>query len=113
LTYNIGAPGISVAQLNRSSHRAESPGLNTISGSWDSIADEDFHANIWQTDEDREASILRYVGAKVRDGDKGHTGFWSVDYNTLRLHETRDTSTLADVDIMASGNMLGFSLDDI
>jgi replicative DNA helicase len=113
LTYNIGAPGISVAQLNRSSHRVESPGLNTISGSWDSIADEDFHANIWQTDEDREASILRYVGAKVRDGDKGHTGFWSVDYNTLRLHETRDTSTLADVDIMASGNMLGFSLDDI
>lgn len=113
LTYNIGAPGISVAQLNRSSHKAESPGLNTISGSWDSIADEDFHANIWQTDEDREASILRYVGAKARDGDKGHTGFWSVDYDTLRLHETRDDSTITQVDMQMSGDMVGFSLDDI
>ena len=117
LTYLVGAPGISVAQLNRTSHKSESPGLNTIAGSWDSIADEDFHANIWQTDEDREASFLRYIGAKARDGEKGISGFWNVDYDTLRLHEHIDPSDeIANLDRSVSqviSNDFSFSLDDL
>ena len=111
LTYDLGAPGISVAQLNRSSHKIEQPGLNTMSGSWDSIADEDFHVNLWQTDEDREAGILRYIGAKARDGDKGVTGFWEVDYSTLKLNEYSETD-ISEIDTAMSGD-LGFSLDDL
>lgn len=114
LTYLLGAPGVSVAQLNRDSHKKESPGLNSIAGSWDSIADEDFHANIWQTDEDREASIIRYNGVKSRDGNKGVNGFWSIDYDTLRLTEHVDPNlALSKMDAVMDNSMAQFSLDDL
>jgi replicative DNA helicase len=100
LTYLLNAPGCSVAQLNRSSHKQESPGLNSVAGSWDMISDEDWHVNIWQTDIDREANILRYIGEKARDGAKGHSNFWSIDYDTLKLTEddTPPTRSVSDID---------------
>ena len=111
LTYMLDAPGISVAQLNRSSHKQESPGLGSIAGSWDMISDEDWHVNIWQTDIDRECNILRYIGEKARDGAKGHSSFWNIDYDTLKLSEPdQDNNTSANE--MSSANA-AFSLDDI
>lgn len=92
LTYLLGAPGCSVAQLNRGSHKQESPGLNSVSGSWDMISDEDWHVNIWQTDIDREQNILRYIGEKARDGAKGYSDFWTIDYDTLKLTENEQAS---------------------
>jgi len=64
--------------------------LDTLSGSWDQLADFDGHVNIWQTDEDREANIIRFGGKKVRDGAKGAEGFLTIDYDTLRLSEDDD-----------------------
>ncbi len=85
LTYVFNCPAITVAQLNRSSHKATSPGLDAMSGSWDQNADYDSIVNIWQTDEDREANQLQYEGKKARDGGKGIAGVFEIDYNTLRL----------------------------
>jgi replicative DNA helicase len=90
LSYVFEAPILTVAQLNRGSHKANNPGLDNMAGSWDQLADFDSHVNIWQTDEDREANMIRYSGKKVRDGAKGGEGFLSIDYDTLRLSEDSD-----------------------
>jgi len=87
ITYLLNAPILTVAQLNRGSHKLTNPGLDNLSGSWDQIADFDGHVNIWQTDDDREANIIRFGGKKVRDGAKGAEGFLSINYDTLRLSE--------------------------
>lgn len=88
LSYVFEAPVLTVAQLNRGSHKASNPGLDNISGSWDSLADFDGHVNIWQTDEDREGSLIRFGGKKVRDGPgKGGEGFLRIQYDTLKLYE--------------------------
>lgn len=87
ISYQIEAPILTVAQLNRSSHKANNPGLDNMAGSWDQLADFDAHVNIWQTDEDREGSIIRFGGKKVRDGAKGGEGYLRIDYDTLRLSE--------------------------
>lgn len=87
LSYVFNAPVLTVAQLNRSSHKATNPGLDTMSASWDQLADFDAHVNIWQTDIDREENIIRFGGKKVRDGQKGIEGFLKIDYDTLRLYE--------------------------
>jgi len=70
-----------------------------MAGSWDQLADFDAHVNIWQTDEDREASIIRFGGKKVRDGSKGGEGYLNIDYDTLRLSEEGempDSNELSD-----------------
>jgi replicative DNA helicase len=90
ISYQIEAPILTVAQLNRGSHKANNPGLDNMAGSWDQLADFDAHVNIWQTDEDREASIIRFGGKKVRDGAKGGEGYLRIDYDTLRLFEEGD-----------------------
>jgi len=94
LSYAFPAPVLTVAQLNRTAHKTNNPGLDSVSGSWDSLSDFDGHVNIWQTDEDREANIIRYGGKKVRDGAKGAEGFLNIDYDTLKLSE--DNSMLDD-----------------
>jgi hypothetical protein len=43
--------------------------------------------NIWQTDEDRESSVIRFSGKKVRDGAKAGEGYLNINYDTLRLSE--------------------------
>lgn len=91
LSYVHCAPILTVAQLNRGSHKANNPGLDNMAGSWDQLADFDAHVNIWQTDEDREANIIRYGGKKVRDGAKGGEGFLTIDYDCLRLTEDKDS----------------------
>lgn len=90
LSYIHCAPILTVAQLNRGSHKANNPGLDNMAGSWDQLADFDAHVNIWQTDEDREANIIRFGGKKVRDGAKGGEGFLTIDYDTLRLSEEQE-----------------------
>jgi hypothetical protein len=99
ISYQIEAPILTVAQLNRSSHKANNPGLDNMAGSWDQLADFDAHVNIWQTDEDREASVIRFGGKKVRDGSKGGEGYLNIDYDTLRLSEEGempDSNELSD-----------------
>lgn len=91
LSYVHCAPILTVAQLNRGSHKANNPGLDNLAGSWDQLADFDAHVNIWQTDEDREANIIRYGGKKVRDGAKGGEGFLKIDYDCLRMSEDIDS----------------------
>ena len=98
MTYFFNAPGLSVTQLNRTSHKASNPGLDTTSGSWDMISDVDGQVNIWQTDEDREANLLRFAGKKARDGSKGHEGALEIDYNTLRLTETEIEDKSAELE---------------
>jgi replicative DNA helicase len=90
ISYVFPAPVLTVSQLNRTAHKANNPGLDTTSGSWDSISDFDGHVNIWQTDEDREANVIRYGGKKARDGAKGAEGFLNINYDTLRLTEQED-----------------------
>lgn len=85
MTYLLNAPGITVAQLNRSSHKSVDPGLDATSGSWDMNSDFDGIVNLSQTDEDRESNIIRYSGKKARDGGKGKSGSFTIDYDTLRL----------------------------
>jgi hypothetical protein len=98
ISYQIEAPILTVAQLNRSSHKANNPGLDNMAGSWDQLADFDAHVNIWQTDEDREASIIRFGGKKVRDGAKGGEGYLRIDYDTLRLFEEGDMPEMESFD---------------
>lgn len=95
LTYVMECPGVTVAQLNRSSHKQQKPGLDNVSGSWNMVADFDSWVTLSQTDEDREANILRYSGDKCRDGMKGSTGIFNVDYTTLRLSEPDNGETPA------------------
>lgn len=90
LSYVFEAPVLSVAQLNRGSHKANNPGLDNMAGSWDQLSDFDAHVNIWQTDEDREANIIRFGGKKVRDGAKGGEGFLHIDYETLKLSQDEE-----------------------
>jgi replicative DNA helicase len=87
LSYIHEAPILTVAQLNRGSHKATNPGLDNMAGSWDQLADFDAHVNIWQTDEDRESSVIRFSGKKVRDGAKAGEGYLNINYDTLRLSE--------------------------
>ena len=96
-------------ELNRGSHKQEAPGLNAVSGSWDMISDEDWHANIWQTDIDREMNIIRYIGEKARDGAKGLSGFCNIDYDTLKLSEP-DQGNTSQTEI--NNFDTAFSLDD-
>jgi hypothetical protein len=69
-----------------------------MAGSWDQLADFDAHVNIWQTDEDREASIIRFGGKKVRDGAKGGEGYLQINYDTLRLFEEDEMSETEPLD---------------
>jgi archaellum biogenesis ATPase FlaH len=109
LSYTHEAPILTVAQLNRSSHKANNPGLDNMAGSWDQLADFDSHVNIWQTDEDREASLIRFSGKKVRDGSKGGEGFLNIDYDTLRLTEELDPT--ANIPFPADSQQLSSILD--
>ena len=112
MTYALNAPGITVAQLNRSSHKSSDPGLDSTSGSWDMNSDFDGIANLSQTDQDRESNILRYSGKKARDGGKGKTGAFNIDYDTLKLTEEDDGSNgpiedlplSEDFDFLNTGN---------
>jgi replicative DNA helicase len=115
LTYAFEAPGMSVAQLNRGSHKNAKPGLDNTSGSWDMISDEDGRVNIAQTDQDREASIIRYAGEKVRDGAKGNEGILDVDYDTLRLSENNphDEDAGPEVDDMQKNLSSVLDINDI
>lgn len=98
LSYVHEAPVLTVSQLNRSSHKANNPGLDAQAGSWDQIADFDGHVNIWQTDEDREANMIRYGGKKVRDGAKGAEGHLRINYDTLRLIEEESGIGMPDME---------------
>lgn len=91
LTYVFNSPGMCVAQLNRGSHKAAKPGLDNASGSWDQIGDFDAWVNLAQTEQDREANLLRYSGDKARDGGKGQGGALRIDYDTLRLYDDEHT----------------------
>jgi replicative DNA helicase len=110
ISYVFPAPVLTVAQLNRTAHKTNNPGLDSLSGSWDSIADLDGHVNIWQTDEDREANIIRFGGKKARDGAKGAEGFLTIDYDTLKLTEEDDMMAYADNnnDQRSINNILNF-----
>jgi replicative DNA helicase len=108
MSYQIECPILTVAQLNRSSHKANNPGLDNMAGSWDQIADFDAHVNIWQTDEDRESNIIRFSGKKVRDGSKGGEGYLHIDYDTLRLYED---DSFNDREIVEKENDLSKILD--
>lgn len=108
MSYQIECPILTVAQLNRSSHKANNPGLDNMAGSWDQIADFDAHVNIWQTDEDRESNIIRFGGKKVRDGSKGGEGYLHIDYDTLRLYED---DSFSDREIVQKENDLSKILD--
>lgn len=113
LTYTLECPGITVAQLNRGSHKQQKPGLDNAAGSWNQISDFDAWVTLAQTDEDREANILRFYGDKCRDGMKGNTGIFNVDYNTLRLTDPDnmivesihtineiDSDTISEIDLL-------------
>ena len=102
LSYMHNAPVLTVAQLNRGSHKASNPGLDAIAGSWDSIQDMDGHVNIWQTDEDREGSIIRFCGKKSRDGAKNMDGYLRIDYATLRLYD--EDGAIPDASVTVSNN---------
>lgn len=114
MTYLLECPGLSVAQLNRGSHKAVSPGLDNASGSWDQISDLDGMVNLWQTDEDREANLIRYAGKKARDGAKGKEGAFNVNYDTLRLSEPDmdDTSHLPENNIQQHIDFSSLTMDD-
>lgn len=110
LTYLLNCPGITVSQLNRGSHKAVSPGLDSTASSWDQLSDFDSVANIWQTDIDREANLIRYSGKKVRDGAKGNEGALTINYDTLRLTEesSLDEASMPENDITRHINFNDF-----
>ena len=87
LTYIFDCPLVSAAQLNRSDGNVTGPDLNRIAGSWDMLSDLDYLVNIWQTDEDREAELIRWEIKKGRDSEKNVKHFWNIDYSTLRLKD--------------------------
>lgn len=90
LSYLFPASVITAAQLNRSEGSEIAPGLGRIAGSWDMLSDLDYLINIWQTDEDREAELLRWETKKGRDSTKNISHFWSIDYSTLRLKDEEE-----------------------
>jgi replicative DNA helicase len=85
LSYIFECPVITAAQLNRSDGTITGPDLNRIAGSWDMLSDLDYLVNIWQTDEDREAELIRWMIKKARDSERNNQHFWNIDYSTLRL----------------------------
>ena len=103
LSYVFECPLVTPMQLNRTSHKAHSPGLDSISGSWDSASDFDSIITLSQTDEDREANNIQYAGKKVRDGAKGNSGALKIDYSTLRFfEENAEPSIIRQMDDVAS-----------
>jgi replicative DNA helicase len=92
LTYVFECPLVSAAQLNRSDGNVTGPDLNRIAGSWDMLSDLDYLVNIWQTDEDREAELIRWEIKKGRDSEKNVKHFWNIDYSTLRLKDEDSNS---------------------
>lgn len=87
LTYCFECPMITPAQLNRSSHNAASPRLDTVAGSFAMLSDFDNFSVVSQTDEEREENKIQISGKKVRDGAKNGGGYLKVDYDTLRFYE--------------------------
>lgn len=87
ISYACKCPILSPMQLNRTSHKSTSPALDALAGSWDSASDMDNIINLAQSDEDREANIIRYINVKSRDGKKGYMGQLNIDYDTLRFYE--------------------------
>lgn len=88
LSYIFECPVLTAAQLNRSDGSIVSPELSRIAGSWDMLSDLDYLVNIWQTDEDREAELLRWSLRKARDSTRNIDHFWNIDYSTLRLGDS-------------------------
>lgn len=112
LTYIFNCPLVSAAQLNRSDGNVTGPSLDRIAGSWDMLSDLDYLVNIWQTEEDREAELLRWEIKKGRDSEKNNSHYWNVDYSTLRLFEEESDSFAASnnttdimLDIMSDLNL--------
>lgn len=108
LTYIFECPLVSAAQLNRSDGNVTGPDLNRIAGSWDMLSDLDYLVNIWQTDEDREAELIRWEIKKGRDSEKNNKHYWNIDYSTLRLmDEDSLTSSLVDSDADIMSGLVG------
>lgn len=106
LSYLFDAPVLTAAQLNRGDGAVSGPSLDRIAGSWDMLSDLDYLVNIWQSDEDREAELIRWAIKKARDSERNNEHFWPVDYSTLRLLDDDDAvpiNTVADAGNVMSG----------
>lgn len=91
LSYDFLAPIISVAQLNRAGSGMDTPGLDKVAGSWDSLSDMDTVVALFQSEEDREINILRYIIQKTRDtGSKKNQGYFTINRDTLKLIDNCD-----------------------
>lgn len=91
LSYDVAAPFVSVAQLNRSGSGVDAPGLDKLAGSWDQASDMDAIIALSQSDTDREINILRYSIEKTRDtGSKKNKGNFIIDRDTLKLTDNCD-----------------------
>lgn len=93
LSYLFNCPVLTAAQLNRSEGELSAPALSRIAGSWDMISDFDYLINIWQTDEDREAELIRWMIKKARDSERNNEHFWNIDYSTLRLKDEESSDS--------------------
>ncbi len=111
LSYIFECPVITAAQLNRSDGTITGPDLNRIAGSWDMLSDLDYLVNIWQTDEDREAELIRWMIKKARDSERNNQHFWNIDYSTLRLLD--EESFDINVNVEKEQNIILNIMDDL
>lgn len=92
MSYIFNCPFISATQLNRSGFGSDNPDLATISESVGLAATADVIVSIFQNEEDRELNIIRLGMMKNRYGPRGHTQAMSIDYSTLTITQSEDSS---------------------
>lgn len=87
LSYIFNCPIVTASQINRTGYNTAEPGLSTVSESMALPATADCICTIWQSEEDKEVSVINLGIVKNRFGPNFGATPLKIDYHTLTLSE--------------------------
>lgn len=108
MSYIFKGPVISATQLNRTGYNQINPGVESTSESIGLPATADVMVSIFQDDEDRELSIIKFGMMKNRFGANNGVASFSLDYNTLTITESEGLNGTAS-DLSVTGTLASLS----
>lgn len=107
MSYEFSCPIITASQINRTGYDTSEPGLSTVSESMSLPATSDCVFTIWQSDEDKEMSVINLGIVKNRFGQNFGATPLKINYHTLTLSEDSTLSVTQEaIDFTKSINTL-------
>jgi len=95
MSYTFKCPVISASQIGRSGMNAGNPGMETLSESIGTAMVSDIIVSLFQTEEDREMSVIKFGMMKNRFGPRGMIQAMQMDYSTLTVFQGSEPSEVA------------------